>query len=145
MYVFLGPSTDPEIKQFIAKMPSSVNITSYTNSLDLFMKSLDFKDAYKLYPVEEKTVIPSIAEALDSVPSALISKDFAVSGAFTNFVVDSLTNCVNKKDGRYCPSFSYVDGITGKTGSPQGGKVSISDDFRTALAHIKYNYMMPDD
>ena len=146
MHVFLGPSTDPEIKQFFAKMPNNnVTMTFYTNSADLFMKALDLKDIYKLYPVDYKTIIPELAEAMDSVPSAFLSKDFAVSGAFTEFVVDSLSKCVNKRDGRYCPAFSYVDGLTGKTGSPQGGKVSISDDFRTALAHVKYNYMMPED
>ena len=146
MYVFLGPSTDPEIKQFFAKMPNNnVTMTFYTNSADLFMKALDLKDIYKLYPVDYKTIIPELAEAMDSVPSAFLSKDFAVSGAFTDFVADSLSRCVNKKDGRYCPAFSYVDGLTGKTASPQGGKVSISDDFRTALAHVKYNYMMPED
>jgi hypothetical protein len=126
-------------------MPSKVNVTSYSNSADLFMKALDLKDTYKLFPVDYKTIIPELAEAMDSIPSGFISKDFAVSGAFANFVVNQITNCVTRKDTRYCPSFSYVDGITGKTGSPQSGKVSISDDFRTALAHVKYNYMMPED
>ena len=126
-------------------MPSKVNVTSYSNSADLFMKALDLKDTYKLFPVDYKTIIPELADAMDSIPSGFISKDFAVSGAFANFVVNQISNCVTKKDGRYCPSFSYVDGITGKTGSPQSGKVSISDDFRTALAHVKYNYMMPED
>lgn len=126
-------------------MPSKVNVTSYSTSIDLFMKALDLKDTYKLFPVDYKTIIPELAEAMDSVPSAFISKDFAVSGAFANFVSDQLSNCITKKDGRFCPSFSYVDGITGKLNSPQGKNVSISEDFRTALAHIKYNYMMPED
>ena len=82
------------------------------------MKALDLKDTYKLFPMDYKTFIPELAEAIDSVPSAFISKDFAVSGAFANFVAEQLSNCVKLKDGRYCPGFSYVDGITGKIGSP---------------------------
>ena len=50
------------------------------------MKALDLKDTYKLFPMDYKTWIPELAEAIDSVPSAFISKDFAVSGAFANFI-----------------------------------------------------------
>lgn len=119
MYVFLGPSNDTEIKQFIDKMPSKVTVTTYSNSVELFMKALDLKDTYKLFPVDYKTIIPELGEAMDSVPSGFLSKDFAVSGAFANFVSDQLSTCISKKDGRYCPSLSYVDGITGKVNSPQ--------------------------
>ena len=46
------------------------------------MNSLDLGDIYKIYPIDYKLIIPVIADAMDSIPSAFISKSFALSGTF---------------------------------------------------------------
>jgi len=109
------------------------------------MKALDLKDSYKLIPTNHKTIWPSIAEALDSVPSGLFTSQQAQSGVLTQYVIDLFRSCALKKDGRYCYTFDYVDGITGKNGSPQNPSTAISETFRSALVHLKFNYMMPED
>jgi hypothetical protein len=78
----LGAPTDPEIAQFIKLLPvTPTNITNYSKSYDVLMKALDLKDSYKIYPKDFPTLYPSAeAPAIDSIPSALITKQQAQQG-----------------------------------------------------------------
>lgn len=63
---------------------------NYAKVSDLFMKSLDMGDAYKLIPLDYKLLAPTIADAFNSIPSVLISRETAATGAHTNWVISQL-------------------------------------------------------
>ncbi len=65
----------------------TVSVVNYPKVAELISKSLDLGDGYKLFAIDWKFISPDIAEASDSLPSVLISREDATQGTWNQWII----------------------------------------------------------